>query len=131
MNRISTLLNTSRIVAASLLVFGSANAGTLTDSDSATSAEGYKAMSMNDDLAHRSPDIHWPAGFVPTNADLFAHNEMLINAPCGRVWKHIIWIRIGKAPSSCNSWSLVFFSPSVHRRCAVQDPRGARRRYRR
>ena len=90
MNRISTLLNTSRIVAASLLVFGSANAGTLTDSDSATSAEGYKAMSMNDDLAHRSPDIHWPAGFEPANADLFAHNEMLVNAPCGRVWKHIV-----------------------------------------
>jgi len=31
-------------------------------------------MSMKDDLAHRSPDIHWPAGFEPERADLFAHN---------------------------------------------------------
>jgi len=48
------LLHTSRILAASMLVFGLASAG-LTDSDSATSAEKYKAMSMKDDLAHCSP----------------------------------------------------------------------------
>ena len=29
-------------------------------------------MSMKDDLAPRSPDIHWPAGFEPAKADLFA-----------------------------------------------------------
>jgi hypothetical protein len=47
-------------------------------------------MSMKDDLAHRSPDIHWPAGFEPERADLFAHNELIINASCERVWTHII-----------------------------------------
>ena len=47
-------------------------------------------MSMKDDLAHRSPDIHWPTGFEPEKADLFAHNELIINAPCERVWTHII-----------------------------------------
>jgi hypothetical protein len=48
------------------------------------------AMTMKDDLANRMPDIHWPQGFDPTQADLFSHNELLINATCERVWRHII-----------------------------------------
>jgi hypothetical protein len=28
----------------------------------------------HDDLIERSVNIHWPDGFVPGNADLFAHN---------------------------------------------------------
>ena len=47
-------------------------------------------MSMKEDLAKRSPDIHWPEGFSPADADLFVHNEIFINAPCERVWDHII-----------------------------------------
>jgi hypothetical protein len=47
-------------------------------------------MTMMDDLVNRSPDIHWPQGFDPTQADLFSHNEVLINAKCERVWQHII-----------------------------------------
>jgi uncharacterized protein YndB with AHSA1/START domain len=47
-------------------------------------------VSMKDDLAHRSLDIHWPAGFEPAKADLFAHNDLTINASCERVWSHII-----------------------------------------
>ena len=47
-------------------------------------------MTMNDDLANRSLDIHWPTGFKPTEADLFSHNELLINAFCERVWKHVV-----------------------------------------
>jgi hypothetical protein len=47
-------------------------------------------MSMKDDLANRSPDIHWPDGFTPADADLFSHNELLIHASCERVWKHIV-----------------------------------------
>ena len=46
-------------------------------------------MTMKDDLVNRSPDIHWPAAFDPAKADLFAHNELVINAPCERVWRHI------------------------------------------
>jgi hypothetical protein len=41
---------------------------------------------MKDDLAHRSPDIHWPTGFEPKKAGLFAHNDLIINASCERVW---------------------------------------------
>jgi hypothetical protein len=47
-------------------------------------------MTMKDDLANRSRDIHWPTGFDPAKADLFSHNELVINAPCERVWQHII-----------------------------------------
>jgi uncharacterized protein YndB with AHSA1/START domain len=47
-------------------------------------------MTMREDLTNRSHDIHWPPGFEPEKADLFAHNEIVINAPCDRVWKHIV-----------------------------------------
>jgi hypothetical protein len=45
---------------------------------------------MKDDLANRSPDIHWPKGFDPAEVDLFSHNDLVIDAPCERVWQHII-----------------------------------------
>ncbi|GLS22980.1 hypothetical protein GCM10007874_60000 [Labrys miyagiensis] len=45
---------------------------------------------MQSDLANRSPDIHWPEGFDPTTADLFSHNELVINASCEKIWSHII-----------------------------------------
>ena len=77
MNHLSPLLNTSRILAASLLVFGLASAGEQA-SRAADHSQEYKAMSMKDDLAHRSPDIHWPTGFEPEKADLFAHNDLIM-----------------------------------------------------
>jgi Polyketide cyclase / dehydrase and lipid transport len=51
---------------------------------------GSKFMSMKSDLANREKDIHWPQGFDPSQADLFSHNELLINASCVRIWSHII-----------------------------------------
>ncbi len=53
-------------------------------------AERNTTMTMKDDLANRSGDIHWPDGFDPAKADLFSHNEIVINSPCERVWQHII-----------------------------------------
>lgn len=53
---------------------------------SASSASGAMAA----DLASRSPAIHWPSGFEPEHADLFAHNELTIDAACGAVWRHIV-----------------------------------------
>ena len=89
MNYITTLLKTGQIAAASLLVFKLASAGAQAP-HAVDHSQGYKAMSMKDDLVHRSPDIHWPAGFEPEKADLFAHNDLIINASCERVWTHII-----------------------------------------
>jgi len=45
---------------------------------------------MKTDLRARSLDIHWPSEFRPDAADLFSHNELLIDAPCENVWNHII-----------------------------------------
>jgi hypothetical protein len=45
---------------------------------------------MDDDLAARSSDIHWPDDLSPASADLFAHNEVFIDAPCSAVWQHLI-----------------------------------------
>ena len=58
-------------------------------------------MTMQDDLAQRAPEIHWPVGFDPAKADLFSHNEFLISAPCERVWQHIVgtvfrWTTFGR-----------------------------------
>ena len=59
---------------------------------------------MNDDLAMRSKDIHWSDGFAPDGADLFAHNEVFVNAPRSTVWRHLVeaekWpaIRSSKQP---------------------------------
>jgi len=44
---------------------------------------------INGDLVHHDPAIHWPTGLSPEKADLFAHNEIFINAPCTTVWKDI------------------------------------------
>jgi hypothetical protein len=43
-----------------------------------------------EDGAKRYADIHWPAGFHPDQADLFAHNEIVVKASCKTVWGHII-----------------------------------------
>lgn len=52
---------------------------------------------IEDDLDRRSPDIHWPAGFTPDKADLFAHNEIQIAASCTKVFNTIT--RAEKWPS--------------------------------
>ena len=47
-------------------------------------------MTMKQDFADREKDIHWPEGFDPSQADLFSHNTLVINASCERIWGHII-----------------------------------------
>jgi uncharacterized protein YndB with AHSA1/START domain len=64
-------------------------AGTTTGSQ-ATNQAGSNVMTMKQDLANREKDIHWPQGFDPSQADLFSHNELLINASCERIWSHVI-----------------------------------------
>jgi hypothetical protein len=90
MNNITRLLYAGLVAAPSVLVLGVAAASAPVDARTVAYSEGYKTMSMKDDLAHRSPDIHWPTGFEPEKADLFAHNDLIINASCERIWSHII-----------------------------------------
>ena len=47
-------------------------------------------LSIIEDIQHRSAHIHWPEGIVPDQADLFAHNDIVIAATTGRIWEHLI-----------------------------------------
>jgi uncharacterized protein YndB with AHSA1/START domain len=47
-------------------------------------------MSIIEDIQRRSAHIHWPQGIVPEQADLFAHNDIVIAAPPGKIWEHLI-----------------------------------------
>ena len=55
-------------------------------------------MTIQDDIAHRSADIHWPDGFTPAEADLFAHNEVVIRAEPEQIWQRLI------APTAWPRW---------------------------
>jgi hypothetical protein len=47
-------------------------------------------MSIIADLQRRSAHIHWPEGIEPEHADLFAHNDIVIAAPAGKIWEHLL-----------------------------------------
>jgi hypothetical protein len=44
---------------------------------------------VTEDRGKANPAIHWPNGFSPTTADLYAHNEIIISAPVSVVFRHI------------------------------------------
>jgi hypothetical protein len=45
---------------------------------------------LHDDFIERSADICWPDGFDPANADLFAHNAVVVDASANSVWAKLI-----------------------------------------
>jgi hypothetical protein len=47
-------------------------------------------MSITEDIQRRSAHIHWPQGIVPEQADLFAHNDIVIAAPAAKIWERLI-----------------------------------------
>ena len=47
-------------------------------------------LTVQDDITRRSADMHWPDGLKPTEADVFAHNEIVIDAAPERIWQHLI-----------------------------------------
>jgi hypothetical protein len=49
-----------------------------------------EALIFNRDGAQRFNDIHWPDGFRPEQADLFAHNEIVVHASCEKVFSTIV-----------------------------------------
>jgi hypothetical protein len=49
-----------------------------------------EALTINGDGAQRNPDIHWPKGQHPEDADLYAHNEIMVNASCETVFANIV-----------------------------------------
>ncbi|HEX4219493.1 MAG TPA: hypothetical protein VHZ02_14035 [Acidimicrobiales bacterium] len=47
-------------------------------------------ITIQDDLIERSVHVHWPDGFDPEHADLFAHNAIVIDAPVESIWATLI-----------------------------------------
>ena len=48
------------------------------------------ALTFNSDGAQRSKDIHWPEGFHPEQANLFAHNEIDVHASCTKAFANLV-----------------------------------------
>jgi hypothetical protein len=53
-------------------------------------AQSTTSTQVDRDLTARSSEIHWPQGFTPADADLFAHNEVDVLAPCSVVWTYLV-----------------------------------------
>jgi uncharacterized protein YndB with AHSA1/START domain len=49
-----------------------------------------EALIVNSDGAQRSKEVHWPRGFNPEEADLFVHNEIVIDASCEKVFTNLV-----------------------------------------
>ena len=56
-----------------------------------------EALTISRDGAQRNPDIHWPEGQHPEDADLYAHNEIMVNASCETVFANIVDAHRGRA----------------------------------
>jgi len=76
-----------RIVVVCLMVIGGVAAGR---AQTARSKPANEALTFNGDGALRLKDIHWPDGFHPEQADLFAHNEIVVHASCEKVFANIV-----------------------------------------
>ena len=50
----------------------------------------HQGLTFNSDGASRNNQIHWPKGFEPEQADLFAHNEIDIHAGCEIAFSNLI-----------------------------------------
>ena len=55
-----------------------------------STASAQHPNQISEDLAHRDKSIHWPEAFDPRTASVFAHNELLIQADCHRVWSRLL-----------------------------------------
>ncbi|WP_176484664.1 SRPBCC family protein [Sphingomonas spermidinifaciens] len=44
------------------------------------------AQTTAQDLPRRNPEMSWPSGFEPSEADTFNHNKLLIETDCGMVY---------------------------------------------
>ena len=50
----------------------------------------HQGLTFNGDGVLRNSQIHWPKGFEPEQADLFAHNEIDIQARCEIAFSNLV-----------------------------------------
>jgi uncharacterized protein YndB with AHSA1/START domain len=70
-----------------LVVIGAATAGR---AQTVRSKPTNEALAFIEDGTRPSQDIHWPNGFHPEQADLFAHNEIVVHASCKKVFATLV-----------------------------------------
>ena len=76
-----------RVVVLYVLVMGVVATGRAQTAQSKPTSE---ALTFNGDGARRSKNIHWPDSFHPEQADLFAHNEIVVHASCEKVFANLV-----------------------------------------
>src|ERR1700744_2778216 len=76
-----------RVVVLYVMVIGAVVVGR---AQTVGSAPTNEALTFNGDGAQRSNNIHWPDGFHPEQADLFAHNEIVVHASCEKVFANLV-----------------------------------------
>jgi len=77
----------SRVVVFCVMAAGAVASGR---AQTASSKPVNVALTVNGDGAQRSNEIHWPDGFHPEQADLFAHNEIVVHASCEKIFANIV-----------------------------------------
>jgi uncharacterized protein YndB with AHSA1/START domain len=63
---------------------------TFSASTSVCMAKAASVDQVSVDLKHRSPAVHWPESPNPGDANVFAHNEIVIDTPCADVWSRLV-----------------------------------------
>jgi uncharacterized protein YndB with AHSA1/START domain len=76
-----------RVVMLCVVVIGAATAGR---AQTVRSKPTDEALASIEGGTRPSQDIHWPNGFHPEQADLFAHNEIVVHASCEKVFANIV-----------------------------------------
>lgn len=69
--------------------FGVLLAGAVMSMSASAQTPAHQGLTFNGDGAMRSDKIHWPKGFDPKEADLFAHNEIVVHAGCDTVFANL------------------------------------------
>ena len=72
-----------------------------------------EALAFDGDGAQPFNGIHWPDGFHPEQADLFAHNEIVVHASCEKVFANIVDAQV---------WPLWY--PNAHNVKLLNSPDG-------
>jgi uncharacterized protein YndB with AHSA1/START domain len=80
-----------RVVMLCLVVIGTVPA---VRPQTAPSMRPNPALTFNANGARRFKEIHWPDGFHPEQADLFAHNEIVVHASCEKVFSNIAYAQV-------------------------------------
>jgi Polyketide cyclase / dehydrase and lipid transport len=85
----------TRLLLAAYLLFTALGARAATELPAITVTGEIKPPGdiVSRDRDQRSPEIHWPTALSIKWSEVFAHNGIVINAPCATVWNYLVQAR--------------------------------------